>query len=226
LKQRLAWIESTKAEGDDLIRQKQLCLALGKYMVALCGFDSSQTEGTSNEASDLKIKILNNMALGFMRLAETEGISCETADVFLRRSKTLLEKVLALSPRNDKALLRICNVKIDLEEFEETEQLLKQVEDVAFQSEHSQRIYDQVKKIQEKIADPGYAEKRRNRYREILQKHKIAKSQSGQQQAPIGAFTKQQGSSSDFSDSDSEDSTRSEGQRVFRKEDDWYFIKK
>ena len=62
--------------------------------------------------------------------------------------------MLKIQPRNEKALMRKCNVLLDLGKAKECEQVLKLLEEVAFQSERSQAIYNEIKNINERIASP------------------------------------------------------------------------
>eukprot|EP00355_Strombidium_rassoulzadegani_P009259 CAMPEP_0168621092 /NCGR_PEP_ID=MMETSP0449_2-20121227/7502_1 /TAXON_ID=1082188 /ORGANISM="Strombidium rassoulzadegani, Strain ras09" /LENGTH=72 /DNA_ID=CAMNT_0008662173 /DNA_START=301 /DNA_END=519 /DNA_ORIENTATION=- len=72
------------------------------------------------------------MALSFMRLAEVNIVSLEEADSFLFRAKSLLEQVLRSDDMNEKALLRLSNVLIDLNAFDQCEKNLSKLQEVAF----------------------------------------------------------------------------------------------
>ena len=68
-------------------------------MVTLCAFDFRRYQEVDEVKlqqieKETKIPVLNNMALSFMRLAETNNVSIQEADSFLFRAKSLLEQVL------------------------------------------------------------------------------------------------------------------------------------
>ena len=50
----------------------------------------------------------------------------------LIRSKGLIDQVLKIDQKNEKALMRKCNILIDLGELKECEKQLKNLEEVAF----------------------------------------------------------------------------------------------
>ena len=56
---------------------------------------------------------------------------------------------------------------IDLNSFDECEKRLSKLQEVAFQSEKSQLIYKEIQKIKEKLTDPLYIKKRKERFIEL-----------------------------------------------------------
>ena len=110
------------------------------YMLGLCGVDFKKFNINKQQKSDidfrLKIPILNNMALSLM----TPFSASQNQKWFrenLNRSKNLIDQVLKIEPKNEKALMRKCNILIDLGDLKECEKQLKGLEEVAFQSERA-----------------------------------------------------------------------------------------
>lgn len=77
------------------------------------------------------------MALVFIRLSEQVELDISGSDWCLFRGKVLLEQVLEIDKNNEKALLRLCNVLLDLDKFEECTSVLERLQEVAFQSDNS-----------------------------------------------------------------------------------------
>ena len=121
-------------------------------MKALCGFEFNKKELTKTQLDHidfkLKLPILNNMALAFMQLGQTSPPKLIIA-------KNLIDQVLKIEPKNEKAIMRKCNILLDLDKVKECEELMKNLEDVAFQSERSQIIYNEITHLKERIANPG-----------------------------------------------------------------------
>jgi len=62
----------------------------------------------------------------------------------------LLDQVLKIEPKNEKALMRKCRVLVDIggkENFQQCESLLKILNEVAFDSAKSQAVYMEIRKI-------------------------------------------------------------------------------
>ena len=60
--------------------------------------------------------------------------------------------MLKIDPRNEKGLMRKLNILVELGEQKQYEKILSELEDVAFQSEQSQIVYNHIKKTRERIA--------------------------------------------------------------------------
>lgn len=57
-------------------------------------------------------------------------------------------------------MMRKCQVLLDLGQIKECEQNFPMLEEIAFQSEKSQIIYNEIKNLKERIADPiGWRDK-------------------------------------------------------------------
>ena len=87
--------------------------------------------------TNLKIPIVNNMALAFQKLANKED---EHQTDYLQKVSNLLDQVLKIEPRNEKALMRKCRVLVDIggkENYNQCEELLKTLNEVAFDSAKS-----------------------------------------------------------------------------------------
>ena len=59
---------------------------------------------------------------------------------------------MKIDPRNEKALMRKANILVELGDNSKLEPLLKQLEDVGFQSANSQLVYNHIKKVRERMA--------------------------------------------------------------------------
>ena len=104
------------------------------WMQALCAYDfSKHKEKIKETESQLKIPIVNNMALSFMLLAKQDAGNVK----YLQRANGLLDQVLKLDPNNEKAMLRKCGVLIDLGSVTECQQILEKLNVVAFDSANS-----------------------------------------------------------------------------------------
>lgn len=71
---------------------------------------------------------------------------------YFERSRDLIDQVLKIDPRNEKALMRKLNILVELGESKQYEPMFKLLEDVAFQSEQSQIVYNNIKKLRERIS--------------------------------------------------------------------------
>ena len=101
----------------------------------------------------LKIPIVNNMALAFQKLANQAD---EHQMEYLQKVSNLLDQVLKIEPKNEKALMRKCRVLVDIggkENFQQCESLLKILNEVAFDSAKSQAVYMEIRKIQENMEE-------------------------------------------------------------------------
>jgi len=128
-------------------------------MQALCGFNFKQKgygklSQKQNRQIDfeLKMPILNNMSLSFYQ----RGFACIddqplNALNHFSRSRDLIDQVLKIDPRNEKALMRKLNILVELGESKQYEPMFKVLEDVAFQSEQSQTVYNNIKKLRDRI---------------------------------------------------------------------------
>ena len=130
---------------------------MDSYMLGLCGLDFKKHKLSKEQKNDidfkLKIPILNNMALSLM----TPFSASQNQKWFrenLIRSKSLIDQVLKIDTKNEKALMRKCNILIDLGDLKECEKQIKLLEEVAFQSERSQIIYNEIKNLRERLSDP------------------------------------------------------------------------
>ena len=98
----------------------------------------------------MKIPIVNNMALSFMMLANEEP---NMRLKYLEKANGLLEQILKIDPKNEKALLRKCGVLVDLGGLKECEELLERLNVIAFDSAKSQAVYMEIKKIKQRMED-------------------------------------------------------------------------
>jgi len=69
------------------------------------------------------------------------------------RSSDLIDQVLKIDPRNEKALIRKCSILIEQGYTKDIEKQMKNLEEVAFQSEKSQILYNNIKKMQLRIEE-------------------------------------------------------------------------
>ena len=79
----------------------------------MCGFEFGNPKKLSEEKKHsitfkLKIPILSNMALNLMHMGSQE-----------EECNKLLDNILKLDPKNEKALMRKCNILLDLGKKEE-----------------------------------------------------------------------------------------------------------
>ena len=73
---------------------------------------------------------------------------------YLQKVSNLLDQVLKVEPKNEKALMRKCRVLVDIggkENYDECETLLKVLNEVAFDSAKSQAVYMEIKNIRENM---------------------------------------------------------------------------
>ena len=63
----------------------------------------------------------------------------------------LLDNILKLDGKNEKALMRKCNILLDIGKQEECKSLLSKLCEVAFQSERSQIIYTEINSLNDRI---------------------------------------------------------------------------
>ena len=61
----------------------------------------------------------------------------------------MLDKVLQVNSKNEKALMRKCQCFIELVEYDKANGVLKLLEEVAFQSENSQSVYQEIKSLKQ-----------------------------------------------------------------------------
>ena len=67
----------------------------------------------------------------------------------------MIDQVLKIDASNAKALIRKCHVLIELGKPDDCNSLLGRIEEVAFQSDKSQLLYNEIKDIRERIKDPA-----------------------------------------------------------------------
>lgn len=67
------------------------------------------------------------------------------------RSRDLIDQVLKIDPRNEKALTRKLSILVELGETKAQTPIFKLIEDVAFQSDRSQVVYNNIKKLRDRI---------------------------------------------------------------------------
>ena len=72
---------------------------------------------------------------------------------YLEKANGLLEQILKIDPKNEKALLRKCGVLVDLGGLKECEELLERLNVIAFDSAKSQAVYMEIKKIKQRMED-------------------------------------------------------------------------
>ena len=58
--------------------------------------------------------------------------------------------MLKIDPRNEKALIRKLNILLEFGETKKFDALMKILEDVAFQSDRSQVVYNNIKKMKDR----------------------------------------------------------------------------
>jgi len=111
------WIESNKQIGNNLVKENKLEEALDAYLKSLCGF-SFKEDGVSKETIhekdvELKVPILNNMALCLIRSKKFE------------RALSMLDQVVKIDPKNEKAMMRKCMAYIEMVDYERANKCLK-----------------------------------------------------------------------------------------------------
>ena len=149
---RFAWILRKKEEGSQLCKDQKYKEAIDIWMQAMCGYEFGKykKDKKTETESQLKIPIVNNMALSFMMLANEEP---NMRLKYLEKANGLLEQILKIDPKNEKALLRKCGVLVDLGGLKECEELLERLNVIAFDSAKSQAVYMEIKKIKQRMED-------------------------------------------------------------------------
>ena len=71
----------------------------------------------------------------------------------------MLDQALKINPKNEKSLLRKCQCAIELVEYDKANLVLKELEDVAFQSLNSQQIYADINRMKAQLNKPKDSEK-------------------------------------------------------------------
>ena len=69
---------------------------------------------------------------------------------YLQKVSNLLDQVLKIQPKNEKALMRKCRVLVDIggnQNYQKCEECLKILNEVAFDSPKSQAVYMEIKNI-------------------------------------------------------------------------------
>ena len=75
----------------------------------------------------------------------------ELHDMYMNRSRNLIEQVLRLDSKNEKALMRKCNVMLAL--GEDFSSILPDLDEVAFQSDKSQAVYGEITFLRSAITE-------------------------------------------------------------------------
>ena len=149
--ERYKWIQEQKTSGDKKFKDGAFNDAVDMYMQALCGLNFARLKPTKTQLEDiekkLKIPILSNMALTLIQM-KNHG-----------RAINLLDQILKIDAKNDKAILRKCHVLIDLKKIKECEKLVEIAKEIAFDSEKSQALYKEIKCIEERIKNPDMPQK-------------------------------------------------------------------
>lgn len=136
--ERWNWIVARKDEGNAEYKNKEYEGAIDGYLLALCGlgFDKSISQDQKEKVDkELKLPVLNNMAL------------CLINQKKYARALQMLDQVDKIDKKNEKALLRKCQCQIELVNYEKANQILKELEDIAFQSQNSQFVYSEMKRL-------------------------------------------------------------------------------
>ena len=148
--ERYDWIVQKKKEGSTQFEQKKYLEAIDTWMQALCAYDFSKYKKSKKETEmSLKIPIVNNMALAFMILSKTTIDEAK----YLDRANSLLDQVLKSDPKNEKAMLRKCGVLVDIGKIPECREILEKLQVIAFDSKNSQAVYQEIKRIKQKIEE-------------------------------------------------------------------------
>lgn len=218
--QRVKWITDMKEQANVLFKQQKHEDAVDTYMQALCGFNFNQkgypkmTKEKKKEIDfDLKMPILNNMSLSFYQ----RGFACmdeqpKNALNLFTRSSDLIDQVLKIDPRNEKALIRKCSILIEQGNTKQYEKLIKTLEDVAFQSERSQVLYTNLKKMQERIDESPKPLSQRKPQPKKQQEVPQPQTPSAAAAPTANATTDQKGGKNNMNN--------------FNKEKDWYYQQK
>mmetsp|Transcript_5468 Transcript_5468/g.9256 ORF Transcript_5468/g.9256 Transcript_5468/m.9256 type:complete len:197 (-) Transcript_5468:455-1045(-) len=122
--ERWKWTEAKKERGNELFKQGKVTEALDVYLMAMYGVEIGNKELSKEERSEieqkLKVPVLNNLAL------------CLSNQHHFERAIQMLDQVLKVDPKNEKALLRKSNALVESCEFDRAERLLRECEEVAF----------------------------------------------------------------------------------------------
>ena len=100
-----------------MVKENKLEEALDAYLKSLCGF-SFKEDGVSKETIhekdvELKVPILNNMALCLIRSKKFD------------RALSMLDQVVKIDPKNEKAMMRKCMAYIEMVDYERANKCLK-----------------------------------------------------------------------------------------------------
>ena len=111
------WIKNQKEIGNNLVKENKLEEALDAYLKSLCGFNFKD-DGVSKETMtakdvELKVPILNNMALCLIRMKRYD------------RALSMLDQVGKIDPKNEKATMRKCMAYIEMVDYERANKCLK-----------------------------------------------------------------------------------------------------
>lgn len=106
---RWKWIEDKKADGNISYKEQKFDEAIDTYLACLCGFEFGKS--ISNQQKEdvelkLKVPILNNLALCLMGQKKYE------------RAIKMLDQVLKIDNKQEKALIRKCTCYIELVEYD------------------------------------------------------------------------------------------------------------
>ena len=133
--QRWKWIEDKKLEGNSSYKEQKFEEAIDTYLACLCGFEFGK--GITNEQKHdvefkLKIPILNNLAL------------CLIGQKKYDRAIQMLDQVLKIDQKQEKALIRKCTCYIELVEYDKAEQTIKKLQDVSYESENKKFLETEI----------------------------------------------------------------------------------
>ena len=119
-KDKLAAIEALRSEGNKKFKAGFFEEALGSYRLALAYFDYSFPEGDSEQAAfdNAKIKCHLNVAATLEKLKLWNKVASEC------------EHALRIESGNSKALYRMANAQVQMDQFEDGELFLRKVEAV------------------------------------------------------------------------------------------------
>ena len=147
---RCAWILDKKEEGNVEFKSGNYQVAMDKYLASLCGFDFKKTlekEKRHEVDKTLKVPILNNLASCLMKMKK------------FQRGIDMLDQSLKIDSRNEKANLRKVQCHIELGDHERANNVLKVLDDIAFQSPDSQVLYKEIKRLKSLMTKTSKSEK-------------------------------------------------------------------
>lgn len=111
------WIKIKKEIGNNFVKENKIEEALDTYLLSLCGFsfkdDDVTKEAIKEKDVELKVPILNNMALCLIRSKKYE------------RALSMLDQVVKIDPKNEKAHMRKCMAYIEMVDYERANRCLK-----------------------------------------------------------------------------------------------------